>query len=194
MKTLLFCIIVAVMTFIGLPTESVTDSATQSSGIPAKENPAEEGMRTEDLFETAVSIIKKYEGLHSPRHWPLVGYGHKVLPGEKFTRTKALSQIAAEKLLRADLRKLCRIFRSYGPDSLIMATLAYNIGHGAAQRSTVAKKLKDGNRDIRENYLAHCRYRGKKLSQLQQRRVEEFEYLFLTDTTEYKIHKPVSKS
>lgn len=137
---------------------------------------------TTSKFDEAVEIIKKYEGLHAPRHWPLVGYGHKVLPGEKYSRSKALSQQQAEELLRKDLRKFCALFRSYGKDSLLMATLAYNIGNGAAERSTVAAKLRAGNRDIRENYLAHSRYRGKTLSQLKRRRTEEFERLFVTDT------------
>lgn len=40
-------------------------------------------------FETAVEIIKKYETLHTPRNWPYIGYGHRVLPGEN-TRPKNL--------------------------------------------------------------------------------------------------------
>lgn len=132
-------------------------------------------------FERAVEIIKKYEGLHQPRHWPLVGYGHKVLPGEKFSRTKAMSQEQAEELLRKDLLKNCAVFRSFGPDSLILGVLAYNIGSGAAMRSSVAKKLKEGNRDIYDSYVAHSRYRGKTLTQLKKRRIEEFETLFIRE-------------
>ena len=30
------------------------------------------------LFERAVLIIKKFETLHKPKHWPYVGYGHQV--------------------------------------------------------------------------------------------------------------------
>lgn len=137
-----------------------------------------------DRYETAVEIIKKYEGLHSPRHWPLVGYGHKVLPGEKFPRNRALSQQEAEALLRKDFAKFCKLFRSYGKDSILMASLAYNIGNGAAERSSVARKLRAGNRDIRENYIAHCRYRGKAHPQIRRRRIEEFERLFIFDESE----------
>ena len=36
-------------------------------------------------FELAVACIKKYEGLHGPKHHPYVGYGHKLLPGERFS-------------------------------------------------------------------------------------------------------------
>ena len=28
------------------------------------------------LFERAILIIKKFETLHKPKHWPSVGYGH----------------------------------------------------------------------------------------------------------------------
>ena len=133
-------------------------------------------------FEQAVEIIKKYEGLHSPRHWPLVGYGHKVLPGEKFSRSRKLSQTEAEAILRKDLLKNCAVFREFGADSLLLGVLAYNIGSGATLRSSVVKKLRAGDRDIESNYLAHCRYRGKVHSQIKQRRTEEFNTLFITDT------------
>ena len=86
-------------------------------------------------FEQAVEIIKKYEGLHSARHWPLVGYGHKVLPGEKFNRNRPLSEVEAEALLRKDLLKNCAVFREFGADSLLLGVLAYNIGSGATLRS-----------------------------------------------------------
>ncbi len=33
-------------------------------------------------FERAVLIIKHYETLHRPKHWPTIGYGHVVQPGE----------------------------------------------------------------------------------------------------------------
>lgn len=133
-------------------------------------------------FEQAVEIIKKYEGLHSSRHWPLVGYGHKVLPGEKFSRNRTLSQTEAEALLRKDLLKNCAVFREFGADSLLLGVLAYNIGSGATLRSSVVKKLRAGDRDIEANYLAHCRYRGKVHSQIKQRRVEEFEALYVKET------------
>lgn len=140
-------------------------------------------------FEQAVEIIKKYEGLHSPKHWPLVGYGHKVLPGEKFNRNRALSQTEAEAILRKDLLKNCAVFREFGADSLLLGVLAYNIGSGATLRSSVVKKLRAGNRDIEANYLSHCRYRGKVHSQIKRRRAEEFASLYVTDTVQ-KIPDP----
>ncbi len=133
-------------------------------------------------YEKAVEIIKKYETLHSTRHWPLIGYGHKVLPGEKYSRNRSLSEKEADALLRKDLDKLCKIFRSYGKDSLLLATLAYNIGNGAVSRSSVARKLASGDRDIKANYISHCKYRGKEHAQIKKRRMEEFETLFEPDS------------
>ena len=153
------------------------------------------GMRAEtkspaaDPFEKAVALIKKYETLHQPRHWPLVGYGHKVLPGEKFSRRKALSEKEADALLRKDLLKNCAMFRSYGPDSLLLGVLAYNIGSGAAGRSKVAAALKAGNRNIEQLYYSHCRYRGKVHKQILQRRKEEFAALFVVDSKKSSLEE-----
>ncbi len=139
-----------------------------------------------DPFEKAVALIKKYETLHQPRHWPLVGYGHKVLPGENFPRNKALSESRADALLRADLKKNCAVFREFGADSLLLGVLAYNIGSGATKRSRVVSSLKSGNRDIRDIYLSYCRYKGKEHKQIKQRRIEEFDALFITETSSPK--------
>lgn len=130
-------------------------------------------------FEEAVAVIKKYEGMHSPKHWPLIGYGHKVLSGEKYKRGVQLSEKEADRLLRSDLQKLCARYRSFGKDSLLLAVLAYNIGIGNVGQSSIITKLKAGNRDIKETYVAHCRYRGKVNSQIQRRRYEEFELLYV---------------
>lgn len=164
-STILAAAIVAVAAFALLLRPDLSADATENE--PPK-----------TAFETAVEIIKKYETLHQPRHWPFVGYGHKVLPGEKFSRTKALAEAEADALLRKDLLKNCAVFRDYGADSLILGVLAYNIGSGAVKKSSVAKKLLVGDRDIRSNYVAHCRYRGKVHAQIQRRRIEEFEALF----------------
>ncbi|MBD5330272.1 MAG: lysozyme [Bacteroides sp.] len=142
---------------------------------------AERQVENVSSFEQAVRIIKKYEGLHSPKHWPLVGYGHLVMPGEKFSRSKTMSEKEAEALLRKDLLKNCAVFREFGKDSLLLGVLAYNIGSGATLKSSVVKKLKSGNRDIKSNYLAHSRYKGKTLSGLKKRRIEEFEALFIDE-------------
>ena len=75
-------------------------------------------------FELAVACIKKYEGLHGPKHHPYVGYGHKLLPGERFS--PRMTEREADALLRSDLRKLCAMFRDFGRDTLILSEISDN--------------------------------------------------------------------
>ena len=70
------------------------------------------------LFDKAVACIKEHEGWHG-NHLPSVGYGQKLLPGETFTPDMAEEQ--ADSLLRADLRKLCRMCSRFGKDALLLS-------------------------------------------------------------------------
>ena len=130
------------------------------------------------LFERAVLIIKKFETLHKPKHWPYVGYGHQVQPGEPYRRSVQLTERQADILLRKDLRKFCALYSQYGKDSILLACLAYNCGPGVVNKSSVLKKLKAGNRDIFKSYTSHCRDKGKFHKQLHQRRIMEIMILF----------------
>lgn len=150
---------------------------------------AAEEKRKAPTFEDAISIIKSFEGLSSARHWPFVGYGHKVMPGEKFKRGKVLTEAEADALVRQDYAKLCAKYREYGVDSLLLAALAYNCGPGVVAKSSVLSKLKSGNRDIEASYKAHCRYRGKQLSQLKRRRETELAALFVKDPSVLEIEE-----
>lgn len=116
-------------------------------------------------FERAVCCIRFYEGMHRAKDYPYVGYGHKLRPGERYSAN--MSTYEAEQLLRKDLRELCAMFRSYGQDSLLLAALSYNIGpykvtgyKGKYPKSSVLKKLEVGNRNIRDDYVNHCHWRG----------------------------------
>ena len=171
----------------------LSPSRMEGNTAPVTTQPTAEASDS-SLFEEAVQIIKKYETLHSPKHWPLVGYGHKVLPGETFNRKRALSEKEADALLRKDLLKNCAVFRDFGPDSLLLGVLAYNIGSGATLRSSVVRKLRAGDRDIESAYLAHSRYRGKVHNQIRQRRIEEFEALFINDNTVSEINSELMAS
>lgn len=114
------------------------------------------------IFERAVLIIKKFETLHdSRRHWPYLGYGHRKLPGEKYFRGYKMSEREADALLREDLRKFCSLYRDTGKDSVLLGALAYNIGPGAVNKSSVYKMLKSGSRNIFKAYTSHCHYKGK---------------------------------
>ena len=129
-------------------------------------------------FERAILIIKKFETLHKPKHWPYVGYGHQVQRGEPYRRGVQLTERQADILLRKDLRKFCALYSQYGNDSILLACLAYNCGPGVVNKSSVLKKLKSGNRDIFKSYTSHCRYKGKFHKQLHQRRIMEIMILF----------------
>lgn len=116
------------------------------------------------LFEKAVACIKSFEGWHSARHHPYIGYGHKLLPGERLTSN--LTKAQADSLLRADLIKRCHTFKRFRKDALLLAVLSYNVGEyrllgsGKIPKSTLIRKLESGNRDIYHEYVSYCRYRA----------------------------------
>lgn len=131
------------------------------------------------LFERAVLIIKKFETLHKPRHWPYVGYGHQVQPGELYRRGCQLTEAQADALLRKDLAKFCALYSQYGKDLVLLGALAYNCGPGVVNKSTVLKKLKRGDRNIFKAYTSHCRYKGKWHKGLCNRRLTELAALYV---------------
>ena len=131
------------------------------------------------LFERAVLIIKEFETLHKPRHWPYVGYGHQVQPGEPYHRGCQLTEAQADALLRKDLAKFCALYSQYGKDSVLLGALAYNCGPGVVNKSSVLKKLKRGDRNIFKSYTSHCRYKGKFHKGLYTRRLTEYVVLFI---------------
>ena len=79
-------------------------------------------------FERAVRCTKFFEGWHSEKHHPYVGYGHQLQPGERYS-ARTMTKRQGDALLRKDLHKFCAMFRQFGKDSLLLATLAYNVGY-----------------------------------------------------------------
>ena len=76
-------------------------------------------------LERAVRCIKYYEEWHDiKRNYPYIGWGHRILPHEKFS--KNLTYQHADSLLRSDLTKLCAMFRKYGKDSLLLSEISDN--------------------------------------------------------------------
>lgn len=134
-------------------------------------------------FERAVKCIVHFEGWHDVRHYPYVGWGHRVQPHERMT--SRLTKREADALLRSDLRKFCAMFRRFGADSLLLGTLAYNVGpyrllgSRTIPKSTLVKKLEAGNRDIYREYIAYCHYKGKRHAMLLKRRKAEFALLYV---------------
>ena len=134
-------------------------------------------------FERAVRCIKFFEGWHTERHYPYVGYGHQLQPGERYS-ARTMTRKQGEALLRKDLRKFCAMFRQFGKDSLLLATLAYNVGpyrllgSGKIPKSKLIRKLEAGDRNIYQEYIAFCNYKGKRHKMLLKRRKAEFALLY----------------
>lgn len=134
-------------------------------------------------FERACACIMYFEGLHQIKDYPYVGYGHRIQSGEHFKLP--LNKRQAEALLRRDLRKLCSMFRSYGKDSLLLATLAYNVGYGTIRgngkkkKSLLVQKIERGERDIYNDYIDFCHYNGTVIQSIRKRREVELNLLFL---------------
>ena len=134
-------------------------------------------------FERAVRCIKYYEGWHDiKRNYPYIGWGHRILPHEKFRKDLTFQQ--ADSLLRSDLRKLCTLFRKYGRDTLLLAVLAYNVGpykilgNGKFPKSRLLQKIEQGERNIRREYLDFCRYQRRKIASIHRRRQTELLLLY----------------
>lgn len=133
-------------------------------------------------FERAVCLIKFYEQWHTRKDYPYIGYGHRILPGEKLSYP--ITEHQADSILRSDLRKNCALFRQYGADSLLLGCVSYNcgcaslLGNKIKPKSVVLKKLDEGNRNILADLLDFCHYKGKRHSYIQRRRWMEYLLLF----------------
>lgn len=134
-------------------------------------------------FERAILCTKFYEGWHGEkRHLPYIGYGHKLLPGERLTHEISRSQ--GDSLLRADMRKLCRMFSRFGRDSVLLASLAYQVGPyrllGSRKhpKSRMIRKLERGDRNIYKEYVSFRKWKGRVIPSIERRRRVEFALLF----------------
>ena len=144
---------------------------------------AQERMTELQRFNLAVEIIKHFEGWHTIRNYPYVGWGHQLQPGERYS-ARSMTKAQGDRLLRQDLMKMYRLFDGYGKDQMLLAVLAYNVGPYAIlgtskrPRSTLLKKLDVGNRNIFHDYMRFCRYKGRKVKSIERRRYVEFSLLY----------------
>lgn len=115
-----------------------------------------------------------------------MGWGHKILPGERYL-ARTMTKRQADALLRKDLRKFVAMFRKFGVDSTLLGTLAYNVepakllGSKTIPKSTLIKKLEAGVRNIYREYIAFCYYNGKRHAILLKRRKAEFALLYIPE-------------
>lgn len=124
-----------------------------------------------------------FEGWHGEKkHWPYVGWGHKVLTEESFTND--ITKAQGDSILRADMMKLCRLFSRFGRDSILLSCLAYQVGPyrllGSKDlpKSKLIQKLEAGNRDIYKEYISFRCYKGKVVPSIERRRKVEYLLLF----------------
>lgn len=144
---------------------------------------AQEQMTELQRFNLAVEIIKHFEGWHTARNYPYVGWGHQLQLGERYS-ARTMTRAQGDRLLRQDLMKMYRLFDGYGKDQMLLAVLAYNVGPYAIlgtskrPRSTLLRKLDAGNRNIFHDYMRFCRYKGRKVKSIERRRYVEFSLLY----------------
>ena len=111
-----------------------------------------------------------------------MGWGHKVLPGERFTND--ITKVQGDYILRADMMKLCRLFSRFGRDSILLSCLAYQVGPyrllGSKDlpKSKLIQKLEAGNREIYKEYISFRCYKGKIVPSIERRRKVEYLLLF----------------
>ena len=115
-------------------------------------------------LERAILCTKYHEGWHGEKkHWPYVGWGHHVLPGERLTNN--ITRAQGDSILRADLMKLCRLFYRL-------------LGSKDLPKSRLIQKLEAGNRDIYKEYISFRCYKGRVIPSIEKRRKVEYMLLF----------------
>lgn len=88
-------------------------------------------------------------------------------------------------MLHKDLRKFYAMFRKFGRDSILLGTLAFNVGPAKLlgckryPKSKLIRKLEAGDRNIYREYIAFCHYKGKRHAMLLKRRKAEFSLLYV---------------
>ena len=98
------------------------------------------------LMERAFLCTRYFEGWHDQSCYPYIGWGHRLQPGERYS-ARTMTKRQADALLRKDLRKFIAMFRRFGADSILLGTLAYNVGpyrllgSKTIPKSTLIKKL-----------------------------------------------------
>ncbi len=129
----------------------------------------------------AIAIIKYYESWHT-NAWPYVGWGHRVQPGEHIPRNITREQ--GDSLLYEDLAKLIKYFKGYGENALLLAVLSYNVGvckvvgGGKYKPSRLIQKIRQGRKDIEEDYKDFCRWKGRFVPSIRRRRQVELMLLY----------------
>ena len=135
-----------------------------------------------NFLAACIYFFVNHEQWHTRKHYPYIGYGHRIQPGENLAYP--ITERQADSLLRSDLRKNCALFRKDGADSLLLGCVSNNcgcaslLGNSNKLQSTVFTKLDAGNRNILYDLLDFCHYKGKRHPYILRRRWMEYLLLF----------------
>lgn len=105
------------------------------------------------VSDTGLALIRRFEGFSPtayicPAGYPTIGYGHVLLPGERYGR---IEEAEASALLRQDVRVaerdvsrlITRLAHQGAFDALVSFT--FNLGGAALQRSSLRRAIDRGD-------------------------------------------------
>jgi lysozyme len=133
--------------------------------------------------ENGIQLIKQFESFAAapylcPAGKPTIGYGHVIREGENFS---ALTKMQADAVLRRDvaaceasISRLVQVPLSQGQfDALV--SFVFNLGAGALKRSTLLRRLNEGNYTAAaDNFQRWVYAKNVKLAGLVRRRAAEW--------------------
>lgn len=158
----------------------MVDPRRCSTHIPVKK-------KMSDYVSIALPFIAKHEELRlnvykDAAGFDTIGYGHLLLPKEKFT---TITKAKAEEILAKDLSIADQVIDRYTKVPLnnnqraALISLIFNIGGGNFLKSTLLKKLNEGDYEEAGNRILRFVFSaGKKLPGLVKRRAEERDLFF----------------
>jgi GH24 family phage-related lysozyme (muramidase) len=150
------------------------------------------------VTENGIELIKHFETFVGhvyicPAGYPTVGYGHVVRSWEKERFANGITEVEAEALLQADLKRyeasVCRLIKVPLDDGMYdaLVSFTFNLGGGALQRSTLRSRLNRGEYEGAADELPKWAYAGgRKLRGLVRRREAE-RYLFMWGMLSWKL-------
>ena len=135
------------------------------------------------ITDRGVALIKRHEGFvaapyRCPAGYLTVGYGHVLLPGERFE--EGVNERQAEQLLEADVRQaeqaVLRLITAPLADGQFdaLVSFTFNVGAGALQRSTLRACVNDSRHDdVPDQLMRWVWAGGRRLKGLVARRADE---------------------
>ena len=149
-----------------------------------------------EVPERGIALIARWEGFSErayrcPAGVPTIGYGHVILPGERFP-AEGIGEEEARDLLRRDAgaaaRAVLRLIRVPLPDGRFSALVSFtfNLGAGALQRSALRRKInREEHDDVPAELMKWVWAGGRRLPGLIRRRRAEAA-MYANDTEDEK--------